>query len=90
MNLEKKINLLLQLKKKKKEKKCYFAKKELTGPSAFINTSRTSSQPLNDKTSNKASIASPILSKLNRLGFALRNKCCEILQIIFALKSYYE
>lgn len=42
-----------------------------TGPTALIKTSRTSSHPLKDKTSNNASIASPILSKLNRRGFAL-------------------
>lgn len=36
-----------------------------------MRTSRTSSQPLNDKTSNKVSIASPILSKLKRRGLAL-------------------
>lgn len=45
---------------------------QLTGPTAFIRTSRTSSQPLNESTSNNASIASPILSKLKRLGFALK------------------
>lgn len=43
----------------------------LTGPKALINTSLTSSQPLNDNTSNRASIASPMLSKLKRLGLAL-------------------
>lgn len=43
----------------------------ITGPTALIRTSRTSNHPLNDNTSNNASIASPILSKLKRRGFAL-------------------
>lgn len=44
----------------------------LTGPNALIRTSLTSNHPLNDKTSNNANIASPILSKLKRRGFALK------------------
>lgn len=45
----------------------------LTGPNALINTSRTSNQPLNDSTSNSVKSASPMLSKLKRLGFALKS-----------------
>lgn len=45
-----------------------------TGPKALISTSLTSNQPLKDNTSNSASMASPILSKLNRRGFALKIK----------------
>lgn len=57
----------------------YFLKKYhrfttvLTGPNDFINISLTSNHPLNDKTSNKVNMASPMLSKLKRLGFALEN-----------------
>lgn len=40
-------------------------------PSRIFNTSRISSQPLNERTSNRASIALPMLSKLKRLGLAL-------------------
>lgn len=45
---------------------------QLTGPRVLMRTSRISSQPLKDKTSKRASIAFPMLSKLNRRGFALK------------------
>lgn len=46
----------------------------LTVPRRCNSTSRISSQPLKDNTSNKASIALPILSKLNRRGLALQKR----------------
>lgn len=46
--------------------------KRFTAPSLCKMTSRMSSHPLKESTSNRASIAFPTLSKLNRLGFALQ------------------
>lgn len=43
----------------------------LTGPTRWIITSLTSTQPFKDRTSNNASIALPTLSKLKFRGFAL-------------------
>lgn len=52
----------------------------------MIKTSLTSSQPLNERTSKRAIIASPILSKLNLLGFALN--CGKL--FIFYVVNFYE
>lgn len=44
---------------------------QLTMPRRIFNTSRISSQPLKESTSNRASMAFPMLSKLKRRGLAL-------------------
>lgn len=56
-----------KVKKKKKDMERF-----TTGPTRWIMTSRTSTQPLSDSTSNRANMAFPTLSKLKLRGLALR------------------
>lgn len=60
--------------RKRKEGKQRYSKIKIrfnTGPTRWIMTSRTSTQPLSESTSNKANIAFPTLSKLKFRGLAL-------------------
>lgn len=59
----------------------------LTGPTRWIITSLTSTQPFNERTSNSASIAFPTLSKLKFRGFAL--KCSTQIGVTSAIKLFF-
>lgn len=73
---------MLQVKRQKNtssEKVKYATQCFPTGPTRWIMTSRTSTQPLSDSTSNRANMAFPTLSKLKFRGLALRKEVMNIL-----------